>query len=107
MEAARNAIVNEAYNTLQEQGLTVDIRHIMLGSDMMTNDRDVKAIGRQGISGRKSSVLARAAFEIPAHHLLRAAITGEVDYIDGAAEKEIAGPPCHLPSGGMNLSYKP
>src|SRR2546425_5002901 len=79
IEAARNAIVNEAYNTLQEQGLTVDIRHIMLVSDMMTNDGDVKAIGRHGISGRKSSVLARAAFEITAHHLLRAAITGEVD----------------------------
>src|SRR5437899_4894779 len=74
IEAARNAIVNEAYNTLQEQGLTVDIRHIMLVSDMMTNDGDVKAIGRHGISGRKSSVLARAAFEITAHHLLRAAI---------------------------------
>jgi len=36
----------------------------MLVSDMMTSDGDVKAIGRHGISGRKSSVLARAAFEI-------------------------------------------
>src|SRR5439155_26685405 len=58
-EAARNAIVNEAYNNLQEQGRTVDIRHIMLVSDMMTSYRDVKAIGRHGISRRKSPVLAR------------------------------------------------
>ncbi|MFQ5837698.1 MAG: DNA-directed RNA polymerase subunit A'', partial [Thermoplasmata archaeon] len=73
IEAARNAIIKEARDTLSEQGLAVDIRHIMLVADMMTNDGDVKAIGRHGISGRKSSVLARAAFEITAHHLLRAA----------------------------------
>lgn len=107
IEAARNAIVNEAYNTLQEQGLTVDIRHIMLVADMMTNDGDVKAIGRHGISGRKSSVLARAAFEITAHHLLRAAITGEVDYLDGVAENVIVGQPVTLGTGAVNLIYKP
>src|SRR6267378_3575751 len=107
IEAARNAIVNEANNTLQEQGLTVDIRHIMLVSDMMTNDGDVKAIGRHGISGRKSSVLARAAFEITAHHLLRAAITGEVDYLDGVAENVIVGQPVTLGTGAVNLIYKP
>jgi len=107
IEAARNAIINEAYSTLQEQGLTVDIRHIMLVADMMTNDGDVKAIGRHGISGRKSSVLARAAFEITAHHLLRAAITGEVDYLDGVAENVIVGQPVTLGTGAVNLVYKP
>lgn len=107
VEAARNAVINEAYNTLQEQGLTVDIRHIMLVADMMTNDGDVKAIGRHGISGRKSSVLARAAFEITAHHLLRAAITGEVDYLDGVAENVIVGQPVTLGTGAVNLVYKP
>ena len=107
IEAARNAIVKEAHDTLSEQGLTVDIRHIMLVSDMMTNDGDVKAIGRHGISGRKSSVLARAAFEITAHHLLRAAITGEVDYLDGVAENVIVGQPVTLGTGAVNLVYKP
>jgi len=107
IEAARNAIVKEAHDTLSEQGLTVDIRHIMLVSDMMTNDGDVKAIGRHGISGRKSSVLARAAFEITAHHLLRAAITGEVDYLDGVAENVIVGQPVTLGTGAVNLVYRP
>ena len=107
IEAARNSIVKEAHDTLSEQGLTVDIRHIMLVADMMTNDGDVKAIGRHGISGRKSSVLARAAFEITAHHLLRAAITGEVDYLDGVAENVIVGQPVTLGTGAVNLVYKP
>lgn len=107
VEAARNAIIKEASDTLGEQGLTVDIRHIMLVSDIMTNDGDVKAIGRHGISGRKSSVLARAAFEITAHHLLRAAVSGEVDYLDGVAENVIVGQPVTLGTGAVNLVFTP
>jgi DNA-directed RNA polymerase subunit A" len=107
VEAARNAIMEEAFRTLDEQGLNVDIRHIMLVADLMTNDGDVKAIGRHGISGRKSSVLARAAFEITAVHLLHAALTGEVDHLDGVAENIIVGQPVTLGTGAVNLEYKP
>lgn len=107
VEAARNSIINEATRTLEEQGLTVDIRHIMLVADLMTNDGDVKAIGRHGISGRKSSVLARAAFEITATHLLHAALTGETDDLDGVAENIIVGQPVTLGTGAVNLVYEP
>jgi len=107
VEAARNSIMNEAFHTLDEQGLNVDIRHIMLVADLMTNDGDVKAIGRHGISGRKSSVLARAAFEITAVHLLHAALTGEEDHLDGVAENIIVGQPVTLGTGAVNLEYKP
>ncbi|MFA5311951.1 MAG: DNA-directed RNA polymerase subunit A'', partial [Methanomassiliicoccales archaeon] len=85
----------------------VDIRHIMLVSDLMTADGDVKAIGRHGISGRKSSVLARAAFEITAAHLLHAALTGEEDHLDGVAENIIVGQPVTLGTGAVNLVYTP
>jgi DNA-directed RNA polymerase subunit A" len=107
IEAARNSIINEARNTLEEQGLTVDVRHIMLVSDIMTNDGDVKAIGRHGISGRKSSVLARAAFEITSAHLLKAGITGEIDSLDGVAENIIVGQPVTVGTGAVNLIYSP
>ncbi len=107
VEAARSSVIQEAMDTLQEQGLTVDIRHIMLVADIMTSDGDVKAIGRHGISGRKSSVLARAAFEITSKHLLRAAITGEVDELDGVAENIIVGQPVTLGTGAVNLVYTP
>ena len=107
IEAARNAIINEASRTLQEQGLTVDIRHIMLVADVMTCDGEVKAIGRHGISGRKSSVLARAAFEITSTHLLQAGIIGEVDNLAGVAENIIVGQPVTLGTGAVNLVYKP
>jgi DNA-directed RNA polymerase subunit A" len=107
IEAARNAIIHEASQTLSEQGLAVDIRHIMLVADMMTNDGEVKAIGRHGISGRKSSVLARAAFEITSTHLLKAGITGETDHLDGVAENIIVGQPVTVGTGAVNLVYSP
>jgi len=107
IEAARNAIIDEASRTLEEQGLTVDIRHIMLVSDLMTNDGEVKAIGRHGISGRKSSVLARAAFEITSTHLLRAAITGEMDSLEGVVENIIVGQPVTVGTGAVNLVWAP
>ncbi|MDR0198284.1 MAG: DNA-directed RNA polymerase subunit A'' [Methanomassiliicoccaceae archaeon] len=107
IEAARNSIIREAHNTLSEQGLSVDIRHIMLVADLMTNDGYVKAIGRHGISGRKSSVLARAAFEITAAHLLHAAMVGEIDHLDGVAENIIVGQPVTLGTGAVNLIYTP
>ena len=37
IEAARTALVKEITNTLEEQGLEVDIRHIMLVADLMTS----------------------------------------------------------------------
>jgi len=107
VEAARAALVHEANRTLAEQGLAVDIRHLMLVADVMTNEGDIRAIGRHGISGKKSSVLARAAFEITAAHLLRAAITGEVDELKGVAENIIVGQPITLGTGAVNLIYRP
>ncbi|UCE81453.1 MAG: DNA-directed RNA polymerase subunit A'' [Methanobacteriota archaeon] len=107
IEAARNSIIEEASKTLEEQGLTVDLRHIMLVSDLMTNDGEVKAIGRHGISGRKSSVLARAAFEITSAHLLRAGMTGEVDSLEGVVENIIVGQPVTVGTGAVNLVWSP
>ncbi|MGC9554090.1 MAG: DNA-directed RNA polymerase subunit A'' [Thermoplasmatota archaeon] len=104
IEAARNAIIHEAYSTLQEQGLNVDIRHIMLVADTMTADGTVRPIGRQGISGEKSSVIARAAFEITVNHLLKAAKKGEVDQLRGVAENIIVGQPIKLGTGSVELS---
>ena len=101
IEAARNSIIHEAMGTLGEAGLDVDIRHIMLVADLMTNDGYVKAIGRHGVSGKKSSVLARAAFEITAAHLLHAAMVGEVDHLEGVTENIIVGQPVTLGTGAV------
>ena len=106
IEAARNAIINEIRDTLEEQGLIVDDRHIMLVADMMCVDGTVKAIGRHGVSGEKASVLARAAFEITVDHLLKAGIKGEIDELDGIVENVIVGKPVKLGTGMVELVMK-
>ena len=108
IEAARQAIIDEAQKTLSEQGLSVDVRHIMLVADIMTSEGHVKSIGRHGISGEKSSVLARAAFEETGKHLLNASIRGEVDDLTGIIENIIIGQPIPLGTGsvGVKMDYK-
>jgi len=106
IEAARNIIIQEAYNTLMEQGLNVDKRHIMLVSDVMTSNGTIKAIGRHGVSGEKSSVLSRAAFEITVNHLLDASRRGELDTLGGVAENIIVGQPVNLGTGAVELVMK-
>jgi DNA-directed RNA polymerase subunit A" len=91
IEAARNVIIKEASETLRQQGLDVDIRHIMLVADIMTFRGDVRPIGRYGVAGTKTSVLARAAFEETIKHLVRAGIRGETDNFQGIFENVMIG----------------
>ncbi len=106
IEAARNAIINETLDTLDEQGLRVDVRHLMLISDMMTVDGTVKAIGRHGVSKEKASVLARAAFEITVDHLLKAGLKGEIEELNGIVENVIVGRPVRLGTGMVDITMK-
>jgi DNA-directed RNA polymerase beta' subunit len=103
IEAARNALIKEAHAVLTEQGLDVDIRHVMLVSDIMTKTGEVQQIGRHGISGEKSSVLARAAFELTIQHLVEAAIKGEIDPLKGVIENIIVGQSMPLGTGSVEL----
>ncbi|RLE51469.1 MAG: DNA-directed RNA polymerase subunit A'' [Candidatus Methanomethylicota archaeon] len=103
IEAARNAIIREAMKVLEEQGLDVDIRHIMLVADMMTLTGRIRQIGRHGVSGEKPSVLARAAFEVTTKHLLEASARGEVDELLGVTENVIIGQIIPLGTGAVQL----
>jgi len=103
IEAARNAIINEALGVLEEQGLDVDIRHVMLVADIMTATGEVRQIGRHGISGEKTSVLARAAFEITVPNIVEAAIKGESDPLRGVTENVIVGQSIPIGTGLVDL----
>jgi DNA-directed RNA polymerase beta' subunit len=103
IEAARNAIIKEAIGVLDEQGLDVDVRHVMLVADIMTSNSDVRQIGRHGISGEKASVLARAAFEITVANIVDAAIKGESDPLRGVTENVIVGQSIPIGTGLVDL----
>ncbi|MCG3220981.1 MAG: DNA-directed RNA polymerase subunit A'' [Candidatus Heimdallarchaeota archaeon] len=104
IEAARNALVRESLFVMKEQGLDVDKRHVMLVSDLMTHTGEILQIGRHGVSGKKSSVFARAAFEVTVKHLLDAAIHGEYDPLEGITENVIVGQTIALGTGIVDLT---
>ncbi|NHI83319.1 MAG: DNA-directed RNA polymerase subunit A'' [Candidatus Thorarchaeota archaeon] len=107
IEATRNAIIHEAMNVLTEQGMDVDVRHIILVADMMTADGSIRQIGRHGISGSKNSALARAAFEVTIKHLLGAGIAGTKDPLRGITENVILGQLIPLGTGSIDLLMNP
>ena len=107
IEAARAAIINEIKKVLDEHGLDVDYRHIMMVADAMTYTGKVRQVGRHGVAGEKSSVLARASFEVTVKNLVEAAMRGEVDSLNGVIENIIVGNrPIPVGTGAVKLKMK-
>jgi DNA-directed RNA polymerase subunit A' len=106
IEAARTALIKEITNTLEEQGLEVDMRHIMLVADLMTSKGYLQQIGRHGIAGTKTSVLARAAFEITVPTIAQAALKGEIEALRGVTENVIVGSTIPVGTGMVDLYMK-
>jgi DNA-directed RNA polymerase subunit A" len=106
IEAARNATIREMQSVMDLQGLSVDIRHIMLLADAMTSDGKVKSIGRHGLSGEKAGVMGRAAFEETIKHLVNASIVGEDDNLVGVTENIIVGQTIPIGTGRIKLGMK-
>jgi len=86
IEAAREVAIHELEGVLAEQALDVDSRHIALIVDTMCRSGNLKGITRHGIIAEKSSVLARASFEIPLQHLIEASKIGETDRLTSVVE---------------------
>jgi len=103
IEAARNALINELTSTLEDQGLEVDQRYLMLVSDLMCHKGYMQQIGRHGIAGTKNSVLARAAFEITVPTIASAARTGEIEALRGITENVLVGSQIPIGSGTVDL----
>ncbi|MBN1175800.1 DNA-directed RNA polymerase subunit A'' [Candidatus Woesearchaeota archaeon] len=97
IEAARAAVINEIMKVFEGQGISIDVRHILLVADTMSMSGHVLGINRYGIVKEKPSVLARASFETPIKHLISAAITGERDYLNSVIENVMLNQP--VPSG--------
>jgi len=106
IEAARNALINELKATLENQGLEVDTRYLMLVADLMCHKGDLQQIGRHGIAGKKDSVLARAAFEITVPTLANAAKLGEIEELKGITENVIVGSQIPIGSGTVDIFMK-
>jgi len=106
IEAGRRAVVDELYKTLEENGIIIDIRHIMLLADVITASGEIKGTVRTGIMRGKISPFARAAFEETVKHLLNAALHGEREDLQGVVENIIVGQPINIGTGTVELIMK-
>ena len=106
IEAARQAIINEATDVIKNQGLDIDMRHIIFLADVMSLSGNIKGITRSGITSEKESVLARAIFETPIKHLVNASLVGEPDSLNSVIENVIVNQPVPLGTGLPDLVIK-
>jgi DNA-directed RNA polymerase subunit A" len=105
IEAARNMIIKESQKVLEQQGLDVDQRHLIILSDLMCVEGSIQSIGRHGISGSKSSVFARAAFEVTVNQLLDAGLYGEEERLLGIPENVIIGQVTPIGTGRVSVQF--
>jgi len=107
IEAARAAIINEIKRVLDEHGLDVDYRHILMVADAMTYTGKVRQVGRHGVAGEKGSILARASFEVTVKNLVEAAMRGEMDELKGVIENVIIeSRPIPIGTGAVKLKMR-
>src|SRR3989344_504039 len=106
VEAARQAIINEAEKVIKNQGIDINVRHILLVSDLMTHSGEIMGITRTCITGSKESVLARASFETPLKHLVNAALIGETDMLNSVVENVMLNQAVPLGTGLPGLLAK-
>ncbi len=103
IEAARSAIIKEIKSILEEQGIVIDDRHVLLVADTLTFSGELKQVGRYGVSGRKASLLARAGYEVTVKTLANAAAQGEEDTLPGVVERIMIGVPVSVGTGAVEL----
>jgi DNA-directed RNA polymerase subunit A" len=106
VEAGRQLIINEITEVLNTQGLNIDIKHLKLVSDAMTNTGDIKGVTRMGIIAQKSSILARATFETPGRQFVNATIKGSEDKLISVIENIMLNQPIPVGTGLPGLLVK-
>ncbi|CAN0198144.1 unnamed protein product, partial [Phaeothamnion confervicola] len=103
VEAARIMITEEISYIMKAYGITIDRRHLLLLSDVMTFKGEVLGITRFGVGKMRESVLMLASFEKTTDHLFDAAVHARTDRIVGVSECIIMGVPIPLGTGLFKL----
>ena len=106
IDAARNSIILEINKVLDAQKIRVHPAHVSLIADAMTHGGEIQSVGRHGLAGGKTSILARAAFEETAKHLVNACAREESDALTGITENIIIGQTIPCGTGLVKLEME-
>ena len=96
IEAAKNIIMKELREVIDDAGNYVNFRHISLLCDTMTHKGYLMSIDRFGINRGNIGPLAKCSFEETTDQLFKASIFGETDKLTGVSSNIMMGqiPPC-------------
>ena len=91
IEAARKLIIRETDNLYNGSGNAINIAHLSLLADVMTNNGNITSIDRHGINRLDTDPLSRASFEKTVEQLIMAAAFNEVDHMRSVSSRIMAG----------------
>ena len=96
IEAARFTLIKEIRGILSYYGIYVNVRHILLLVDWITNTGRLVPLTRHGIRQVDASPLKRCTFEEVVEVFSQAAVNNEKDTLTGISECIIAGVPPNI-----------
>jgi DNA-directed RNA polymerase I subunit RPA1 len=103
VEAARMTVVKEIDGVFKGHGISVDIRHLNLIADAMTQSGSYMPFSRHGLVKEGGSVLAKMSFETVMGFLKDAALYGESDPLLGPSARIVAGRRGNIGTGSFDV----
>jgi DNA-directed RNA polymerase II subunit RPB1 len=91
IEAARNLILIESDRLYSGSGNALNVTHVALLADVMTNTGNITSIDRHGINRLDTDPLSRASFEKTVEQLIMASAFNEVDHMRSVSSRIMAG----------------
>ena len=104
IEVARNCIINELIEVLEEAA-DIDIRHIQILADSMTNGGILCPIDRNGMRQNNSSVLQKISFEESVQQLFKASMHGEQDNLENCSASIMFGQNPKIGTGSVDIIF--
>jgi DNA-directed RNA polymerase II subunit RPB1 len=105
IEAARQALMKEIKEVFEDAGSYINLRHIMLLADVMTNRGYLMPMDRHGINKSDRGPLAKCSFEETADVIARAAIFGELDRLNGVSANIMLGQEVPIGTGSVDIVF--
>jgi len=105
VEAARQVIIQEITELLEQSAAYINYRHISLLADTMTNRGSIMPIDRHGIKKSERGPLAKCSFEETPDILTKAAVFGELDRVKGVSANIMLGQEVNAGTAYSNILF--
>jgi len=105
IEAVREILIKEILEVISFDGTYVNYRHVSLLADTMTNKGRIMSVQRHGINKSDRGPLAKCSFEETPDILIKAALFGELDNLNGVSSNIMLGQEIKAGTGCVDLLF--